>query len=120
MKPVIRAPYFKVGTKNYIYGDTLLEYAIAAKSGIKDGIVVVNSHHTTCSVITQECAFDMSMTGLETLQQDLVNCFEEVVMRASICTPARRRWPSLRSTEKTTLAVTIPMPTCALPSLAEM
>ena len=51
--------------------------AIAAKSGIRDGIVVVYSHHTTCSVITQECAFDMSMTGLETLQQDLVNCFEQ-------------------------------------------
>ena len=50
---------------------------IAARSGIKDGIVVVYSHHTTCSVITQECAFDMSMTGLETLQQDLVNVFEE-------------------------------------------
>lgn len=50
---------------------------IAAGSGIKNGIVVVYSHHTTCSVITQECAFDMSMTGLETLQQDLVNVFEE-------------------------------------------
>ena len=50
---------------------------IAAESGIKNGIVVVYSHHTTCSVITQECAFDMSMTGLETLQQDLVNVFEE-------------------------------------------
>ena len=50
---------------------------IVVKSGIKDGIVVVYSHHTTCSVITQECAFDMSMTGLETLQQDLVNCFED-------------------------------------------
>ena len=50
---------------------------IAARSGIKDGIVVVYSHHTTCSVITQECAFDMSMTGLETLQPDLVNVFEE-------------------------------------------
>ena len=49
---------------------------IAQKSGMKDGIVVVYSHHTTCSVITQECAFDMSMTGLETLQQDLVNVFE--------------------------------------------
>ncbi len=49
---------------------------IAAKCNIKDGIVVVYSHHTTCSVITQECAFDMSMTGLETLQQDLVNVFE--------------------------------------------
>lgn len=46
-------------------------------SGIENGIVVVYSHHTTCSVITQECAFDMSMTGLETLQQDLVNVFEE-------------------------------------------
>ena len=51
--------------------------AIAAASGIRDGIVVVYSHHTTCSVITQECAFDMSMTGLETLQQDLVNVFEQ-------------------------------------------
>ena len=50
---------------------------IVKKSGIKEGMVVVYSHHTTCSVITQECAFDMSMTGLETLQQDLVNCFEE-------------------------------------------
>ena len=50
---------------------------IFAASGMKDGIVVVYSHHTTCSVITQECAFDMSMTGLETLQQDLVNAFEE-------------------------------------------
>ncbi len=49
---------------------------IAARSNIQNGIVVVYSHHTTCSVITQECAFDMSMTGLETLQQDLVNCFE--------------------------------------------
>ncbi|MBP0990354.1 MAG: YjbQ family protein [Oscillospiraceae bacterium] len=52
---------------------------IAAKSGIKNGIVVVYSHHTTCSVITQECAFDMSMTGLETLQQDLVEVFENVI-----------------------------------------
>jgi len=50
---------------------------IAARSGLKTGIVVVYSHHTTCSVITQECAFDMSMTGLETLQQDLVNVFEK-------------------------------------------
>ncbi len=53
--------------------------AIAARSGMKDGIVVVYSHHTTCSVITQECAFDMSMTGLETLQQDLVDVFEEII-----------------------------------------
>ena len=30
MKPTIRTPYFEVGTKNYIYGDKLLEYAKAA------------------------------------------------------------------------------------------
>ena len=30
MKPTIRVPYFEFGTKNYVYGDTLLEYAIAA------------------------------------------------------------------------------------------
>ncbi len=52
---------------------------IIGRSGIKNGIVVVYSHHTTCCVITQECAFDMSMTGLETLQQDLVDVFETMV-----------------------------------------
>ena len=49
------------------------------ESGVRNGIVVVYSHHTTCSVITQECAFDLSMTGLETLQQDLVNVMEEII-----------------------------------------
>ena len=45
---------------------------IVARSGIKDGIVSIYSHHTTCAVITQELAFDLSVTGLETLQQDFV------------------------------------------------
>lgn len=49
------------------------------KSGVKDGVAVVYSHHTTCSVITQECAFDTSVTGLETLQQDLIDIFEKMV-----------------------------------------
>ena len=52
---------------------------IAKRSGMKEGVAVVYSHHTTCSVITQECAFDMSMTGLETLQQDLVNVLEKII-----------------------------------------
>lgn len=50
-----------------------------ARSGIQNGILVVYSHHTTCCVITQECAFDRSMTGLETLQQDLVEVFEQMI-----------------------------------------
>lgn len=52
---------------------------IVKAAQILNGIAVVYSHHTTCSVITQECAFDMSMTGLETLQQDLVNVFEKII-----------------------------------------
>ena len=49
---------------------------IAARSGIKNGILVVYSRHTTCCVIIEEEAFDMSMTGLKTLQQDFVEAFE--------------------------------------------
>lgn len=49
---------------------------IAARSGIRDGVVSVYSHHTTCCVITQEVGFDVSMTGLENLQQDFVEAFE--------------------------------------------
>lgn len=52
---------------------------IIKRSGVREGIAVVYSHHTTCCVITQECAFDMSMTGLETLQQDLVNVMEKII-----------------------------------------
>ncbi|MBQ7592138.1 MAG: YjbQ family protein [Clostridia bacterium] len=47
-------------------------------SGVRNGTVTVYSHHTTCSVITQEAAFDMSMTGLETLQQDLVDVMYKI------------------------------------------
>ena len=53
---------------------------IAARSGIRNGIAVVYSHHTTCCVITQECAFDQSVTGLETLQQDLVDILDDIIL----------------------------------------
>lgn len=52
---------------------------IVEKSGIKNGICVVYSHHTTCSVVTQECSFDTTYTGLEYLQQDLCDIFEDFI-----------------------------------------
>jgi len=52
---------------------------IVGKSGIKNGICVVYSHHTTCSIMIQECSFDMTYNGLEYLQQDLVEIFENIV-----------------------------------------
>lgn len=50
-----------------------------AESGIEDGICVVYSHHTTCSVITQECSYDLNFFGREYLQQDLNNIMEKLV-----------------------------------------
>lgn len=52
---------------------------IVANSGINNGIASVYSRHTTCTVITQEEAFDMSMTGLDRLQQDFVDVFESII-----------------------------------------
>ena len=36
MKPQIRTPYFEIGTKNYIYGDQVLEYAKAADAAAEN------------------------------------------------------------------------------------
>lgn len=52
---------------------------IVARSGIQNGICVVYSHHTTCSVMMQECSFDKTYTGLEYLQQDLCDVFEQII-----------------------------------------
>lgn len=52
---------------------------IVAESGVKNGIVVVYSHHTTCSVMTQECSHDKTYFGLEYLQQDLCNILEKLI-----------------------------------------
>jgi triosephosphate isomerase len=35
LKPKIRTPFFEIGTKNYVYGDTVLEYALAAEEASK-------------------------------------------------------------------------------------
>jgi secondary thiamine-phosphate synthase enzyme len=52
---------------------------ILDKSGIKCGICIVYSHHTTCSVMTKECSFDKTYNNLEYLQQDLLDIFEKLV-----------------------------------------
>jgi len=52
---------------------------IAEESGIKNGLVTVYSHHTTCSVITQECSHDVNYFGREFMQVDLMNIMEKLV-----------------------------------------
>ena len=51
---------------------------IVDKSGIKNGICVVYSSHTTCSVITQEFSHDITFAGLEFLQQDFIEGLEKI------------------------------------------
>lgn len=50
-----------------------------AKSGIKNGILLVFSQHTTCSVLIQEASDDTNYWGTELLMQDLVNVLESVI-----------------------------------------
>ena len=52
---------------------------IVDRSGVKNGICVVYTHHTTCSVMLQECSFDKTYIGLEYLQQDLLDIFESLI-----------------------------------------
>lgn len=49
------------------------------ESKIKTGVVNVSTPHTTCSVCTQELAFDLCVTGLETLQQDFVEALQKIM-----------------------------------------
>lgn len=48
-------------------------------SGILNGLVTVYSHHTTCCVIIDEDAFDVTTNGLKTLQQDFVDALERIM-----------------------------------------
>jgi thiamine phosphate synthase YjbQ (UPF0047 family) len=46
---------------------------IVLESGIQNGIVVVFSQHTTCSVIIQEDSFDETFNGTKFIFQDLLD-----------------------------------------------
>jgi secondary thiamine-phosphate synthase enzyme len=53
--------------------------AALKKSNIKNGILLVFSQHTTCSVLIQEASDDINYWGTELLMQDLVNVLESVI-----------------------------------------
>ena len=52
---------------------------IVAASGVKNGTVCVASHHTTCSVMVQECSHDIDSFDLEYLQHDLLDIMRKLV-----------------------------------------
>ena len=52
---------------------------IVAASGIKNGTCTVSSHHTTCSVMVQECSHDIDSFDLEYLQHDLLDIMRKLI-----------------------------------------
>jgi len=52
---------------------------ILARSGIRNGILMVYSQHTTCSVLIQEPSHDVDYTGTELLMRDLVTILEGLI-----------------------------------------
>lgn len=49
------------------------------ESGVKNGICVVYSQHTSCSILIQEFCHDRNYWGTELLMQDLINVFETII-----------------------------------------
>jgi secondary thiamine-phosphate synthase enzyme len=52
---------------------------VVKRSGIRNGITVVYSQHTTCSVLIQEESHDENYWGTKLILQDLVDVLEKLV-----------------------------------------
>ena len=52
---------------------------IVKESGIQNGTVCIASHHTTCSVMIQECSHDIDTFDLEYLQHDLLDIMRKLI-----------------------------------------
>lgn len=52
---------------------------IVADSGVKNGTCSLVSHHTTCSVIIQECSHDIDSFDLEFIQHDLLDIMRKLI-----------------------------------------
>jgi len=53
--------------------------SIVQESKINNGIVVVYSQHTTCSVLIQEEGQDTTFDGTKYINQDLLDIFEKII-----------------------------------------
>jgi secondary thiamine-phosphate synthase enzyme len=54
---------------------------IVSRSGIRNGIALVYSQHTTCSVMIQEDSHDATYDGTKYLLQDLLDVLETIIPR---------------------------------------
>lgn len=73
--------FFKIQTdpQPAFYEVTEQVKAIVSRSRVKEGIAVVFSQHTTCSVMIQEESHDTTLSGMKFLLQDLLNVFDGLI-----------------------------------------
>lgn len=69
------------GTRVTYHNVTEQVKAIVSKSGIKNGICVVQSQHTTCSVIFEEYVHDTDFNGDEYLHVDMNRILDKIIPR---------------------------------------
>ncbi len=79
MKPMFKELKFQTEGKKITYFNIKEQIEdFVSKSGIKEGILAVQSPHTTCSVIFEEMVHDFNERGDEFLQIDLNNGLEKI------------------------------------------
>ncbi len=78
---VIKHELFKITTdqRPEFYDVTDKVKEIVSRSGIQDGIVLVFSQHTTCSVLIQEDSIDTTYNGTKYVLQDLLDVFDKLI-----------------------------------------
>jgi secondary thiamine-phosphate synthase enzyme len=78
---VIKHEFFNITTdqKPEFYDVTDKIKEIVFRSTIQEGIVVVFSQHTTCSIILQEDSFDTTYNGTKFVLQDLLDIFDKII-----------------------------------------
>jgi secondary thiamine-phosphate synthase enzyme len=69
----------KSGDRVYFEDITAQVKEIYAKTGVKNGMVLVFTGHTTCSVQIQEFSDGKTRCGVELIMQDLVNVLSKIV-----------------------------------------
>lgn len=52
---------------------------IVRDARVNNGVCVIYTHHTTCSIIIEEFSHDITENGLEYLQQDLCNAMQKFI-----------------------------------------
>ena len=73
--------YLSIQSKMQVTFDDVTEQVIniVSSSGILNGIVVVYSQHTSCSVFIQEDSEGSTYKGIPFILQDTINCLEKII-----------------------------------------